>query len=257
MKRLVVLCVLCISGCGARVEVAKEKILAHVDALLGEIDVKRKEAEIGIRNMDVGLDQLKRGKIEARVKEAHFAERVAEIQGKIADADKALGRLRDYLKENKEVALSGKKFSPDQLKEMAQTALDARKRLAIELEGVKTARDRLGAVAATLEGREKAGRDKVKALNLLLEEVDAKAVALKSMKDASTLAGGGAALDFAKVEQQVKELATKIDVELAFHDEKLKDASTASIPQSIDSVVRQTSTASDVVANIDAILGKK
>ena len=253
MKPLIVVCVLCLSGCGARIEVAKEKILAHVDALLGEIDVKRKEADIGIRNMALGLDQLKRGKIEARVKEAQFAERVAEIEGKIADADKALGRLRDCLNENKEVALSGKKFSPDQLKEIAQTALDARKKLAIELEGVKTARDRLGAVVAALEGREKAGRDKMKALNLLLEEVYAKAVALKSMKDASTLAGGGAALDFAKVEQQVKELATKIDVELAFHDEKLKDAT----PQSIDVVVRHTSTASDVVAKIDAILGKK
>lgn len=253
MKPLVVLCVLCISGCGARIEVAKDKILSHVDALLGEIDVKRKEADIAIRNMDVGLDQLKHGKIEARVKEAHFSERVTEIEENIANADKALARLRDCLKQNRDVALSGKKFTPDQLKEMAQTALDARKKLAIELEGVKAARDQLAAVVVALAGREKAGRDKIKALKLLLEEVDAKSAALKSMKDASMLAGGGAALDFAKLEQQVKELSIKIDVELAFHDEKLKDA----VPQSIDSVARHTSTASDVVANIDAIMGKK
>jgi hypothetical protein len=30
--------------------VAKDKILAQVDSLLGEIDVKKKEAEIGVRN---------------------------------------------------------------------------------------------------------------------------------------------------------------------------------------------------------------
>jgi hypothetical protein len=154
--------VLGILGCGARAEVAKDKVLAQVDALLGEIDVKRKEAEIGIRDMDTGLDQLKKGKIEAR----------------------------EALKQN-------------------------------------------------------------------LEEIDAKAVALKSIKDVSTLAGGGATFDFEKVEKQVKDLSTKIDTELAFHDEKAKEASTASDLKSIDSVIRQTSTAGDAVSEIDKILGKK
>ena len=210
---------------------AKDKILAQVDALLGEIDVKRKEAEIGIRDMDAGLDQLKKGKIEARVKQTQFSDRVTELEGKIADADKALGRLRDYLKENKDVTLSGKTYTPAQLKEMAETAIDARKKLSTELESIKSARDRLAAVAASLEQREKDGRDKIKALKQHLEEIDAKAVALKSIKDASTLSGGGAALDFEKVEKQVKDLSTKIDTEMAFHDEKAKEAGTASDTQ--------------------------
>lgn len=255
--RWLVLCsVLGILGCGARAEVAKDKILAQVDALLGEIDVKRKEAEIGIRNMDAGLDQLKKGKIEAKVKHTQFSDKVSELEAKIANADKALGRLRDYLKENKEVTLSGKKYTPAQLKEMAETAIDARKKLSSELDTIKGARDRLSAVVASLEQREKEGRDKLKALKQHLEEIDAKAVALKSIKDASTLSGGGATLDFEAVEKQVKDLSTKIDTELAFHDEKAKEAGAASDLKSLETVVRQTSTASDAVSEIDKILGK-
>ena len=137
------------------------------------------------------------------------------------------------------------------------SAIDARKKLSTELESIKSARDRLATVVASLEQRERDGRDKMKALKQNLEEIDAKAVALKSIKDASTLSGGGATFDFEKVEKQVKDLSTKIDTELAFHDEKAKEAGTASDLKSIDSVIRQTSTASDAVSEIDKILGKK
>ena len=256
--RFLLICLLAsLAGCGARVEVAKDKILAQVDALLGEIDVKRKEADIGIHNMDTGLDQLKKGKIEAKVKQTQFSEKATELEGKIADADEALRRLREYLKANKDVTLSGKTFTPAQLNEMADTAISARKKLATELETVKQARDRLGAVATLLEQQEKSGRDKIKGLKQYLEEIDAKAVALKSIKDAASLSGGGAALDFEKVEKQVKDLSTKIDTELAFHDEKTKEAGTATEVGSLESVIRQTSTASDKISEIDKILGKK
>ncbi len=257
VTRFMVLCSLAaVLGCGARVEVAKDKIIAQVDALLGEIDVKRKEAEIGVREMDAGLDQLKKGKIEARVKQTQFSDRATELTGKIADADKALGRLRDYLKENKDVTLSGKTYTPAQLKDMAEAAISARKKLATELDGVKSASDRLGSVVASLKEREEDGRNKMTALKQHLEEIDAKAVALKSIKDASTLSGG-ATVDFEKVEKQVKDLSTKIDTELAFHDEKAKEAGTSSELKSIDSIIQQTSTAGDTVSEIDKIIGKK
>ena len=254
---LLVCSVLALLGCGARVEVAKDKGLALVDDLLGKVDVKRKEVEIACRNMDAGLDQLKEGKIEAKIKQAQFSDRQTELEAKIADADKALGRLRDYLRENKDVVLSGETFSPARLKEMAETAIDARKKLANELEGAKTAKDRLGAIVVSLEQREKEGREKMKGLKQLLEEIDAKAAALKSIKDASMLSGGGATFDFEKVEKQVKDLSIAVDAGLAFQDEKAKEAATAREVKSLGGVIRQTSTADDAVSEIDKILGKR
>ena len=108
----------------------------------------------------------------------------------------------------------------------------------------------------SLEQREKEGRDKLKGLKMHLDEIDAKAVALKSIKDASALSGGTTTLDFDNVEKQVRDLSTKIDVELAFHDEKGKQASASDVG-SLDTIIKQTSTAGNTVSEIDKILGKK
>ena len=113
LKRLLVLCLLpALLGCGARVEVAKDKILAQVDSLLGEIDVKKKEAEIGVRNLTAAMEQYTRGKIKAKVKLKQVSGRLDELEKKVADADKFLGRLRDYLKAGKNVEISGKTYTP-------------------------------------------------------------------------------------------------------------------------------------------------
>ena len=91
---------------------------------------------------------------------------------------------------------------------MADTAISARKKLAWELETVKQARDRLGAVATVGEQQEKSGRDKIKGLKQYLEEIDARAVALKSIRMLRLLRSG-ATLYSQKVEKQVKDLSTR------------------------------------------------
>ncbi len=62
-------------------------------------------------------------------------------------------------------------------------------------------------------------------------------------------------MDFNTLEKQVRELSGKVDVELAFHDEKAKETSAES--KSLDSIVRETSTARDTLSEIDKILGGK
>src|SRR5688500_10440280 len=75
-----------VAGCDARTEVAKDHVLAHVDKLLGEIDVRKKEAEIGVRKAEAALDEVKKGKIEAKVRSARYADRLAEVEAKVAGA---------------------------------------------------------------------------------------------------------------------------------------------------------------------------
>ncbi len=256
LKRLLVLCLLpALLGCGARVEVAKDKILAQVDSLLGEIDVKKKEAEIGVRNLTAAMEQYTRGKIEAKVKLKQVSGRLDELEKKVADADKFLGRLRDYLKAGKNVEISGKTYTPAQLKEMAEAAIPLRKKLGTEAEAFRGSKERLAKTVALLEQKEQEGRDKIQGLKLGLEEIEAKSVALESMKEASRLSGETAALDFGTVEKQVRDLSTKIDVELTFHDEKAKESS-ATKGDSLEAMIRQTSTSGDTVAEIDKLIGK-
>lgn len=71
----------------------------------------------------------------------------------------------------------------------------------------------------------------------------------------ANLSGSTETVDFNTLEKQVRDLSGKIDVELAFHDEKAQETSADS--KSLDSIIRETSTASDTVSEIDKILGSK
>jgi len=243
-------------GCGdARTEVAKDKVLAQVDRLLGEIDVKKKEVEIGVHKMDEALDTLRKGKIDAKVRLAKTDERIAELEQKLTLADSALGRLRDYLQQDGDVEINGKAFTVPQLKEMADKAISARKKLDREAEGLKASQKRLQEVVRILESREAEGSERLATLKLNLSEIDSKAVALKSMQEAASLTGDSGKIDFDGIEKQVRDLSTKIDVELAFQDEKSQ--SLVSNEQRLETIIKETSTASDTLTEIDHLLGAK
>lgn len=242
-------------GCGARGEVAKEQMLAQVDRLLGEIDVKKKEVAISVRNHEAGIDTIKRGKIEAKVRLAQITEKLSDLQGQIGQADKALGRLRDHLKAGKDAEINGKKFTDAELKDMAERTIAARKKLATEADALKSSQQRLQGVVTALEEREQDGRERLTRLKRDLDEIDAKSIALKSMQDSAKLSGGTETVDFDAVEKQVRDLATKIDVELTFQEQKGQEAGTDQ--KSLESIVRETSTATDTVAEIDKILDGK
>ena len=163
LKRLLVLCLLpALLGCGARVEVAKDKILAQVDSLLGEIDVKKKEAEIGVRNLTAAMEQYTRGKIEAKVKLKQVSRPPGRTGEGSGHADKFLGRLRDYLKAGKNVEISGKTYTPSATEgDAPQAAIPLRKKLGTEAEAFRGSKERLAKTVALLEQKEqgRAGQD--------------------------------------------------------------------------------------------------
>lgn len=254
IRLLMLSLVIAVVGCGARGEVARDQVLAQVDKLLGEIDVKKKEAEISIRNMDKGLDTLKKGKIEAKVRLSQTTEKLSDIESKTSKADQVLIRLREHLKGDQQTEINGKTFTVAELKDMADRTISARKKLTGESEVLKSSEQRLKRVVASLEQREQDGRERLRSLKQHLEDIDTKSLALKSMEDAAKLSGPAQKLDFEGVEKQVHDLSTKIDVELAFQDEKWQEI--GSDEKSLETILRETSTASDTLSEIDKIVGK-
>jgi phage shock protein A len=139
---------------------------------------------------------------------------------------------------------------------MADRVLAARKGLVTERDGLRDAQQRLDTVAASLERREQEAEQKARSLRQQLDEIDAKAVALKSIQQASRVSGGVAAPDFEEVEREVQELATKIDVELAFQDEKWNQSDSNDL-DALQAVIRGTSTSADTISEIDKVLSSK
>jgi hypothetical protein len=126
MHRIVVAVVVCVAlvvactyGCGARVEVAKDKIQAKIDSILGSMDVKRKEIEISVANLKEGIDGLRRAKIKAQVCDDQIHRQAKPQEEKLADMDAALKILKGHLQTGKPVEIAGKTYSPTELKDMA------------------------------------------------------------------------------------------------------------------------------------------
>jgi len=106
-------------GCGARVEVAKDKVKQKIDSLLGTMDVKRKEIELGISGLKEGIDGLRKAKIKAQVATEQLGRQAFPQEEKLASMDSALKTLRGHLEGDKPVEIAGKTYSPAELKELA------------------------------------------------------------------------------------------------------------------------------------------
>lgn len=255
MPRLVfpLLFLLALPGCGPRLEVARDRLLAEADRLLGEIEVHRKEIDPAIQKAEATLARLKKGRIEVQVRAAQISHHLSSTHDRLARTDRALARLRDLLGSDGQVEIAGTIYAPAQLSGMANRTISARKSLAAQAETLQSTAERLQGVVALLETREQAGRDRLDSLKGLLVEIDAKAVALKAIKEAAWVADAGA-LDFEALERQVRDLEAKIDGELAYHEEVLRQTTANS--DSVEAILADTSNR-DFMVEIDRLLGSR
>jgi hypothetical protein len=148
----VALVVACVYGCGARVEVAKDKIQARIDSILGTMDVKRKEIEISVANLKEGIDGLRRAKIKAQVCDDQIHRQAKPQEEKLSDMDSALKILKGHLQTGKPVEIAGKTYSQAELKDMAARIMEARKACAGQLAGLHESQGRLQKVAIPAGG---------------------------------------------------------------------------------------------------------
>jgi|GEM_PF-4996164 len=129
-------------GCDARTKVLQDKITARVDKMLGEFEVKQKQAELAVRKIETDIDQLKKARIETKVRLTQIDEKVKTAESKQMEVDKTILRLREFLTQGGEVEISGKKFSEQQVKDMAEKTIAVRKKLTSEIEVLQNHRSK-------------------------------------------------------------------------------------------------------------------
>lgn len=242
-------------GCTPRLEVARDQVLAQVDSLLGEIEVKRKETGLGLQKAESVLDRLTRGRIEVQVSLSQISRDLNLTEDELVETDKKLARLRTLLVQDQPVEIAGSTFTPAQLRGITSRAISARKSLVDRAETLRSTKNRLASVASLLECREQNGQDRLDSLRSLLVQVDAKRAALKAVQEAAWIAQDVGALDLDAIQRQVQELEGKIDAELRFHEETLRQFVADS--NSLDSLLTDTNTNAEAVAEIDKVVGKR
>jgi|GEM_PF-5542216 len=71
------------------------------------------------------------------------------------------------------------------------------------------------------------------------------------MQQTAETTGTGSGIDFDSLEKQISDISSKIDVELAFQEEKAK--ASANSATSVDDIIGQMSTINDTINEIDSL----
>lgn len=244
-------------GCGARAEVAKEKLLTKIDSILGEMDVKRERIEVSVDAFKDGISGLRKAKIKAQVSQDQISRQVAPLKQKLKELDTSLSRLRDHLATGEVAAIVGKTYSPEELKTMGDKLLTARKELVDQIAGHQRSKESLQKVVDSLERKQSEYQQRLSRLESQIAEIDSKTIALKAMKDASATMGESKksmAENVDDLEETVNELYADVEVELLTEDEKWNADETTAEIDAVDAFIGATHDPTDTLAEIDKIL---
>jgi len=244
-------------GCGARGEVAKDNLLAKIDSILGEMDVKRKEIESSVSGFKDGIDGLRKAKIKAQVKQDQLERMVSPLEQKLQELDTSLGKLRDHLASGEAAEIGGKSYSHEELKGMGDKVLAARKELVGQISGFKKSQESLQKAIDSLGRKQSEYEQRLAKLESQIAEIDSKTIALNAMKDASSAMGQSEktlADNVDDLEEKVNELYADVEVELLSEDEKWNSELATAEIDAVDSFVAATQPSTDTLAEIDKIL---
>ena len=248
-----------VAGCGARVEVAKEKVLKQIDNLLGKMDVERKQIQIEMNALKDGVEGIRKAKIKAKVKQDQIKGEVEPVQEQIAKVDKVLTLLRPHLEATKPVEIAGKSYAPSEIKETAEKILKERKQLSDKANRMKTVETSLEQTASALEKQQNSYQQKLQTLEAQVAQIDAQSMALKAKQEAAAAMGNADQSLSASVDglqEKVNNLLAETKADLQTEDEKWNEAAATKEIDSLDATLSKFQGSGDTAAEIDKILGK-
>ena len=260
--RVILLCAL--AGCGARIEVVKEKVLGQIDALLGKLDVDRKQIELAMKGLQTSVEGFRKAKIKAKVQRDQVKEETTSIEAQVVKVDTVLKVIRPYLesKDTSEVSIdiSGTKYTPAEIKSKAERLIGERKKLLDKLSSVKTVETKLDQAASALEGEQNKYQEKIKRLEAKISQIDAQSIALKAKKEAAAAMAMGddnLAASVKSLEEKVDGLLAEGMAELQAENEKWNETMAYKEIDNLDATISKFRTSSDTASELDKILGGK
>jgi hypothetical protein len=264
MKRFVFATVACgalavalVYGCGARGQVAKDKVMARIDVLLGSMDVQRKEIELAVGGLKEGIDGLRRAKIKAQVCGDQLSRKTTPEEEKLGKMNEALRTLRAHLESTEPVELAGKTYSPAELKVLADRVLSARKTCTAQLDALHDAQARLHKVVQTLDRKQQDTQNRLTDIDGQVAVIDSNRIALTALQQSAAAMGendGSLTKSLDKLEEKVASLHADVETELRCEDAKWSDDANKEI-NATDAVVAGLRNSRDTVAEIEQILG--
>ncbi len=247
-------------GCGPRGAVAKDKIVAQIDKLLGELDVKKKKIEQDYAALRTDMEDVREKRINTEVrleqlnlKKTNAEAKVAEIKGKM----ESLQALLTQAKDSGSVEKNGKSWTADELNQAAQELIGAYNSAKTELEtNLKTSIDAMSRALDFLKKQETAGKDMITQIETKMQEIDSRKVAMDAVKNATDLAGNETSITekYASLSKEIEGLFVDVETAMRKEEENLRDLqSNTSIA---DELLAEPADLNSTLNQLDAILGK-
>jgi hypothetical protein len=223
------------------------------------MDVKRKEIEISVNGLKEGINNLRKAKIKVQVNNEQIQREAKPQEERLVNTDSALQTLRGHLEASEPVEIAGKTYNQEELKDLADRILRARKVYVGQLDGFHSAETRLNKVATTLERKQQDLQQHLADIEGQLVVIDSNRIALVAMQQSAEAMGDDASLaqSLDHLQKKVTALYTDIEVGLRIEDAKwAEDLATTEI-DATQSLVAGLQNPRDTIAEIDQILAKK
>jgi hypothetical protein len=240
-------------GCGPRAEVAKDKVVAQIDKVLGELDVKMKTAEQGLEKNKKLLEDVKQKRHLAASRIDVIDKRQIEpLQEDIDRGKKILEDFQPHINKSEDVTIKGKVYSPEKVKASVTSILDLVKKKQAEIAPLQEQRVIHEKTHEFLQKQEKVLEKQVTDLETSMKQIKAKKEQAETMKQASAATSGVSTEDFESLNKQVNELFAEVDASVAYHEEEL-DKELKKVTDNVD--LSDYETDADLSAEINKILG--
>lgn len=239
-------------------KVGGDTLATRIDKALGEFTVRRTEVKTGMTNLEQSAKKIQEGQIASQVQAEQLSDRLKGVEEKKASAQASLQKLRDLIAKNEPATLGGRLYSVAEMQAMAESLINAFKSLDTQSGGMTKARDLLVSNAKTLQTRLDQAKATLDSMRGQVETIDAKLLALNTMRDAAKVSGSGTDLadKFKEVQQQIDSLYVKVETGLRVEEQNWKTATTGA-PVDVESALKATTDTETTLSKIDEVLGKK
>jgi len=247
------------TGCGARAQVAGDKVMDKIDKWLGELDVKRKEIANSIDELENAVERTHKAKVSAEVRLEEIDKKAKPIQKRIDGIKVYLAEINPHLTATEEVVIQGKTMSPEQIKKTAATLLDAYETSNQEMGALNATQETYKRTFDLLSREHEVSSKQMATLKKKLDEIDIKKKALDDMKTAQTILGESGSISdkFSDLEVEINDLFIEVETEMRVESGKVaqREAALENSSDAIDKILNDMESADKTQARIDAILG--
>lgn len=236
----------------------RANLVERIDNALGEYEIKRSEAEAGISGLEQSLRAIREGQIRCDVRSQQMQGTHAALQERMSQTQNDLRVIRGYITGGESVTLAGKSYTPAELQVFADRLIQAFSSMRTQAQGLLRTQALLDQTSANLNTQADQGHEQIAGMRSQLDEIDAKILALNTMREAAALAGSTdatLAANFEDVAGQINSLYADVEAGLRIEESDWQHA--AMVPDAeLARLIQGSQSVDDTLAEIDAILGE-